>query len=163
MGKIMLNGRQYGVGGIADASDVKYGSTDVESALDGLSRDLTSHYIELDVGSISSSSGSVVSNSIVRVTYNKHAVSVDYYIRVQNPDGRPTITISNFPNLPTTFTSTGFPTHARMGTTNFITDSSIFQHISGRTTATVTFYYYLGDFPTGSGYVVAAGNASWNY
>lgn len=41
MGKIMLNGRQYGVGGIVDASDVKYGSTDVESALDGLNNDLT--------------------------------------------------------------------------------------------------------------------------
>lgn len=41
MGKIMLNGRQYGVGGIADASDVKYGSTDVESALDTLNSSLT--------------------------------------------------------------------------------------------------------------------------
>lgn len=41
MGKIMLNGRQYGVGGIADASDVKYGSTNVESALDDVNIGLT--------------------------------------------------------------------------------------------------------------------------
>ena len=33
MGKIMKDGIQYGVGGITDASDIKYGSTDVESAL----------------------------------------------------------------------------------------------------------------------------------
>ncbi len=41
MGKIMKDGIQYGVGGITDASDIKYGSTDVESALDDLNNGLT--------------------------------------------------------------------------------------------------------------------------
>ena len=36
MGKIMKDGIQYGVGSITDASDIKYGSTNVESALDNL-------------------------------------------------------------------------------------------------------------------------------
>ena len=41
MGKIMKDGIQYGVGGITDASDIKYGSTDVESALNDLNNGLT--------------------------------------------------------------------------------------------------------------------------
>ena len=41
MGKIMKDGIQYGVGGVTDASDIKYGSTDVESALDDLNNGLT--------------------------------------------------------------------------------------------------------------------------
>lgn len=41
MGKIMLNDVQYGVGGVTDAEDVKYGSTDVSSALDDLNTGLT--------------------------------------------------------------------------------------------------------------------------
>lgn len=41
MGKIMKDGIQYGVGGMTDASDVKYGSTDVETALDDLNNGLT--------------------------------------------------------------------------------------------------------------------------
>ena len=40
MGKIMKDGIQYGVGGVTDASDIKYGSTDVESALNDLNNGL---------------------------------------------------------------------------------------------------------------------------
>ena len=42
MGKIMMNGIQYGVGGMTDASDVKYDDTDVASALDDLTTDIAS-------------------------------------------------------------------------------------------------------------------------
>ena len=42
MGKIMLNGKQYGVGGITDADDVKYTSSQtVKGALDKLNAGLT--------------------------------------------------------------------------------------------------------------------------
>ena len=42
MGKIMMNGKQYGVGGITDASDVKYTSSQtVKGALDELNAGLS--------------------------------------------------------------------------------------------------------------------------
>ena len=39
MGKIMLNDVQYGVGGVTDAEDVKYNSSNVKQALDDLNTD----------------------------------------------------------------------------------------------------------------------------
>ena len=69
MGKIMLNGRQYGVGGITDASDIKYGSTDVESALNDLNTGL-SNIGTLNVGTVESTSvanGSFVTLATVAI------------------------------------------------------------------------------------------------
>ena len=46
MGKIMMNGKQYGVGGITDADDVKYtDSQTVKGALDEVKNGLTSFTI----------------------------------------------------------------------------------------------------------------------
>lgn len=50
MGKIMKDGKQYGVGGISDASDIAYGSGTVESALDALS-DRLSHNLTITASS----------------------------------------------------------------------------------------------------------------
>ena len=51
MGKIMLNDIQYGVGGITDAEDVKYGSTNVSNALDNLNNALSNKigYVDIDL------------------------------------------------------------------------------------------------------------------
>lgn len=50
MGKIMLNGKQYGVGGITDADDIKYtDSQTVKGALDEVKNDLTNQFREVSV------------------------------------------------------------------------------------------------------------------
>ena len=54
MGKIMKNSIQYGVGGITNASDIKYGSTDVESALNDLNTGLAT-LINVDYSTITTS------------------------------------------------------------------------------------------------------------
>ena len=48
MGKIMLNGKQYGVGGITDAEDVKYGNTTVDAALDQNASDISANATEIN-------------------------------------------------------------------------------------------------------------------
>lgn len=138
-------------------------ATSAGSELSSLKSGLTRHFLELNETNITTTSGTIQSSSIVRITYNNHNISIDYYIRVASSTGRPTITINGFPTLPTNITSTGFPTHARVGTTNYITDSNYLRYTAGTTYATLTFYNYLGEFPAGNGYFVASGNMSLNY
>ena len=132
-------------------------------AINELKAGLTRHFLEFDATNITTTSGTIQSSSIVRITYNNHNISIDYYIRLASSTGRPTITINGFPTLPTNITSTGFPTHARVGTTNYITDSHYLRYTAGTTYATLTFYNYLGEFPAGNGYLVVSGNMSCNY
>lgn len=147
---------------VTDAVLDEDGNT-LTDTLDELKAGLTRHFLEFNETNITTTSGTIQSSSIVRITYNNHNISIDYYIRVASSTGRPTITINGFPTLPTNITSTGFPTHARVGTTNYITDSNFLRYTAGTTYATLTFYNYLGEFPAGNGYFVASGNISWNY
>ena len=137
--------------------------TTAGAELASLNNGLTSHYVELDSTDITASSGTIKDGSIVRISYNNHNITINYYIRVANSTGRPTITLNGFPTLPTSFFSVGFPTHARTETTNYITDSNSFQYKAGTAYATLTFYNYIGEFPSGDGYLVVSGSISRNY
>lgn len=124
----------------------------------------TVQYLELDNTKMSSSTGSVQSSSYIRIVWDDDIIIVNYYVRLQNPNGRPTITINNFPNI-ATIVGAGSPTHMRTGTTNYITDSSSLTHQSGTTTASISMFNYIGDAPSGSGYLVLQGTVAgrvWN-
>ena len=110
----------------------------------------------LDASQISSSSGSVMSGSAVRFEYNQHALTCNIYIRIQNPNDRPTITVSGLPSGFPEFARIGAPSHARIGTTNSITDACIINHTENETTMTITFFNFIGHFPSGSGYLVTS-------
>ena len=112
MGKIMMNGVQYGVGGITDASDVKYDNTqsgmtatNVQGAVDELQSGLMKSALIDKDGTVTTSSGGTANISaivpyrtvpvLVRATNISAFITVmyningTYWIRALDWDGVP--------------------------------------------------------------------------
>ena len=124
MGKIMMNGIQYGVGGITDASDIKYGSTDVESALDTISQSLSDGdvtYVKLPDGTMIVHATYTGIKSGDRITYPKQFVGTPHVFFSTNYNTGTTIrcifTTSSASN-------TGFEIYAWDTSTNAVSTST---------------------------------------
>ena len=107
---------------------------------------------------MSTNTGSVLSSSIVRYVYTSKWVFVFFKIRLENPNGRPTVTVP----VPTdlqgkTFSGNGAVTQMRIGTTNYITDVSTYSHSANSENMTIGMENFLGDIPSGSGWLVLQG------
>lgn len=108
---------------------------------------------------MSSSTGSVQTGSFCRITSDNYSTAFCYYIRIKNPNGRPTVTISGIPTSIKAFSLTGGPTLFRIGTSGCqVTDNSYIDHTANSSTMTIQMFNYIGNVPSGNGYVVLSGS-----
>lgn len=110
----------------------------------------------LGVSNISTSSGTVMSGSEVRYSYDDNNISISYYIRLKDTTGRPTVTVTGLPNMGSGFFRFGCPTVARIGANNEVSDTT-FVNASG-TTLTIGMYNFIGSVPDGTGYMIYSGS-----
>lgn len=113
-------------------------------------------YGTLGTSNISTSTGTIDSGSEVRYCYNNDWIAITYMIRVKNPNGRPTVTVSGLPDVGYGFTRQGNPSQVRIGTTNEISDLNYIE--AGGTSATIRMFNYIGNAPSGNGYIVISGS-----
>ena len=110
----------------------------------------------LGTSNISTSSGTVVSGSGVKYSYDDNYIIISYYIRLKDTTGRPTVTVTGLPNMGSGFSQFGDPTLVRIGTTNEISDAT-YANTSG-TTMTINMYNFIGSVPAGTGYMIYSGS-----
>ena len=130
----------------------------LKTLIDTLNNDIIVKIQEYGNSDMSTSTGSVLSASNMRYVYTNRWVFVSFKIRIQNPNGRPTITIP----VPTdlqgkSFSGNGAVTQMRIGTTNYITDVSSFNHTANSANMTISMENFLGDVPSGDGWLVIQG------
>lgn len=110
----------------------------------------------LGTSDISTSSGSVVSGSGVKYSYDDNYISISYYIRLKDTTGRPTVTVTGLPNMGSGFSQFGDPTLVRIGTTNEVSDATYVN--ANNTTLTISMYNFIGNVPAGTGYMIYSGS-----
>lgn len=130
----------------------------LQTQINALNSNLTTKNQEYSNSDMSANTGSVLSASIVRYVYTDRWVFISFKIRLENPNGRPTITVP----VPTdlqgkSFSGNGAVTQMRIGTTNYITDVSSFGHTANSPTMTISMENFLGDVPSGAGWLVLQG------
>lgn len=116
----------------------------------------TVKYGTLGTSYISTTSGSIESGSEVRYCCDNNFISINYMIRIKGSSGRPVVTITGLPDLGGGFVRQGSPTQVRIGSANAISDLTSID--AGNTQATIRMYNYLGDVPSGNGYLVYNGS-----
>ena len=110
----------------------------------------------LYTSNISTTSGTVISSSWVRYSYDDNYISISYYIRLKDTTGRPTVTVTGLPNMGSGFLQIGHPTVARIGANNEVSDAT-YASASG-TTLTIDMYNFIGSVPDGTGYMIYGGS-----
>ena len=110
----------------------------------------------LYTSNISTTSGTVISSSWVRYSYDDNYISISYYIRLKDTTGRPTVTVTGLPNMGSGFLQIGHPTVARIGANNEVSDAT-YVSASG-TTLTIDMYNFIGSVPDGTGYMIYGGS-----
>jgi hypothetical protein len=106
MGKIMLNGKQYGVGGLNNAEDVSYDNTssgmtatNVQDAVDELNTGLTSVESAITLHNYSQAINQSINSGGTRDITTTVVVPADFgnnYIFSQQYAGNPSMFISNY-------------------------------------------------------------------
>lgn len=135
-------------------------TTKVLSAAQGyaLNSKVATKIVEYTNTDMSTSTGSVLSSSILRYVYSPKFIFIYYKIRMQDTNGRPTITVPVPSDIQSVaFSGNGSVTQMRIGTTNYITDVSGFFHTANSNTMTIAMENFLGDVPAGSGWLVISG------
>ena len=110
----------------------------------------------LGTSNISTSSGTILNGSTVTYSYDNNFISINYYIRLQDTTGRPTVTVTGLPNMGSGFVRPGAPTLVRIGTDTRASDST-FATASG-TAMTINMYNFIGPVPAGTGYMAYSGS-----
>lgn len=106
---------------------------------------------------ISTSSGTVLSGSLVTYSYDNIFVSVNYHIRLQNTTGRPTVTVTGLPKMGATgVTYPGNPTIVFIGGNTGISDTT--SAVANGTTLTISMTNFIGTVPSGTGDMVYSGS-----
>lgn len=110
----------------------------------------------LHESNISTSSGTVMSGSLVTYTYDNNFVSINYHIRLKNTTGRPTATVTGLPSMRSVSSRPCNPTLVRIGENNEVSDTT-YANING-TTMTIYMTNFLGNVPAGTGYMLYSGS-----
>ena len=131
----------------------------VGDAIASVTSGLNLNTITFEASAMTCSTGTIDENtSFVTLVYNDYLVYVHYYLRITDPNGRPTITISGVPSDIIAFQISGYPTHQRVGSTNAITDGSQITHLENANTMVIQCFNFIGSFPEGSGWLTLSGS-----
>lgn len=105
---------------------------------------------------ISTSSGTVMSGSLVTYSYDNNFVSINYHVRLKDTTGRPTVTVTGLPNMGSGYSQPCNPTIVRIGANTEVSDTTY--AVPNGTTLTINMTNFLGNVPAGTGYMVYSGS-----
>lgn len=106
---------------------------------------------------ISTTSGTVLSGSLVTYSYDNNFVSINYHIRLKDTTGRPTVTVTGLPKMGATgYSRPCNPTIVRIGANTEVSDTTY--ATTNGTTMTINMTNFLGNVPAGTGYMVYSGS-----
>ena len=105
---------------------------------------------------ISTSSGTVLSGSLVMYSYDNNFVSINYHVRLKDTTGRPTVTVTGLPKMESGYSRPCNPTLVRIGTNTVVSDTTY--AVPNGTTLTISMTNFIGAVPEGTGYMVYSGS-----
>lgn len=105
---------------------------------------------------ISTSSGTVLSGSLVTYSCDNNFVSISYHVRLKDTTGRPTVTVTGLPKMGSGYSRPCNPTLVNRGASAEASDTT-YATTSG-TTLTINMTNFIGPVPAGTGYMVYSGS-----